>query len=152
MKREALIEAIFATTQQVHRTSTTRLHALMGQHDISLTQLELLLIVKHRQPTSVKELAAEMRLTPGAITQLLEGLAERNYVQREAADYDRRVTNVSLTATGAQKMKNLWEQKKAILRQIMETLDTDELAVMLRVQEKMLKHFENCAAAEKTKR
>jgi DNA-binding MarR family transcriptional regulator len=137
--------------QQVHRTSTTRLHTLMGQQDISLTQLELLLTVKHRQPISVKDLAAEMRLTPGAITQLLEGLAERNYVQREAAEYDRRVTNVSLTPSGAQKLKSLWEQRKVMLKQIMETLDTEELAVMLRVQEKMLQHFENCAAAAKTK-
>ena len=152
MDRESLIEAIFATMQQVHRTSTTRMHALMGQHDISLTQVELLLTVKHSQPVSVKDLAAQMRLTPGAVTQLLEGLAERNYVSRQVAEYDRRVTNVSLTHSGAQKLKALWEQRKATLKQIMETLDTEELTVMLRVQEKMLKHFEQCAENAKTKR
>lgn len=152
MDREALIESIFATMQQVHRTSTTRMHSLMGQHDVSLTQVELLLTVKHRQPVNVKDLAAQMRLTPGAVTQLLEGLAERNYVQREVAEYDRRVTNVSLTPSGAQKLKTLWEQRKATLRQIMETLDIDELKVMLRVQEKMLKHFEKYAENSRTKR
>ena len=151
VNRETLIETIFATTQQLHRTSTARLHGLMGQHDISLTQLELLLTVKHRQPINVKDLAAEMRLTSGAITQLLEGLAERNYVQREAAEYDRRVTNVSLTPSGAQKLKSLWEQRKVMLRQIMETLSTEELAIMLRVQEKMLQHFEQCAKTKAIK-
>lgn len=141
-EREQLIESIFETMQQLHRTSTARLHTLMGKHDISLTQLEVLLTVKHRQPINVKELAAQMRLTPGAITQLLEGLTVRNYIGREPAEYDRRVTNVSLTPTGAEKLKNLWEQRKVTLRQIMNTLDNDELAVMLRVQEKMLRHFE----------
>ena len=146
MKREQLIENIFATMQQLHRTSTTHLHTLMGKQDISLTQLELLLTVKHRQPVNVKDLAAHMRLTPGAITQLLEGLAERNYIGRESAEYDRRVTIVSLTPSGAGKLRLLWEQRKATLRQIMETLNDEELAVMLRVQEKMLRHFEQQAA------
>jgi len=142
MKREQLIEAIFATMQQLHRTSNASLQISMKKPDISHTQIELLLIVKQRQPVNVKDLAAHMRLTPGAITQLLEGLAERNYVAREPAEYDRRITNISLTPTGARRLKDLWEQRKAMLRQVMETLDTEELAVMLRVQEKMLRHFE----------
>ncbi len=142
MKREQLIESIFGTMQQLHRTSTTRLHTLMDIQDISLTQLELLVIIKHRQPVSVKDLAAAIRLTPGAITQMLEHLAVKNYVGREPAEYDRRVTFVSLTPTGAEKLKSLWEQRKSTLRQIMDTLTDEELAIMLRVQEKMLRHFE----------
>jgi DNA-binding MarR family transcriptional regulator len=142
MKREQLIDAIFETMQQLHRTSTTRLHTLMGKHDISLTQMELLLIIKHRQPISVKDLAAQMRLTPGAVTQLLEGLAARNYIGREPAEFDRRITMVSLTPSGADKLRSLWEQRKATLRQIMNTLDDEELTIMLRVQGKMLRHFE----------
>lgn len=151
MKREVLIEAIFSTMQQLHRTSQTRLHALMGQHEISLTQMELLLTVKHRQPVSVKDLAAQMRLTPGAVTQLLEGVGQRNYVGREPAEYDRRVTMVSLTPSGAEKLKSLWEQRKATLRQVMDTLDAEELTVMLRVQEKMLRHFEKQEPAKRAK-
>ncbi|HEY4161268.1 MAG TPA: MarR family transcriptional regulator [Candidatus Saccharimonadales bacterium] len=149
MQRERLIEAIFDTMQQVHRTSTARLHTLMGKHDISLTQMELLLAIKHRQPINVKELAACMRLTPGAVTQMLEHLAASNYVGREPAEYDRRVTIVSLTPTGAEKLKALWEQRKATLRQIMDTLDTQELAIMLRVQKKMLQHFETLDSSTK---
>ena len=145
MKREQLIEAIFATMQKLHRTSTTRLHSQMGEHDISLTQLELLFVVRQEQPISVKDLAAKMRLTPGAITQLLEGLVTRNYIGREVAEYDRRVTNVSLTPSGAEKLRALKERHKATLRQVMETLDDEELAVMLRVQKKMLRHFEQQA-------
>jgi DNA-binding MarR family transcriptional regulator len=142
VKREQLIEAIFATMQQLHRTSTTRQHTLMGKHDISITQMELLLTVKQLQPVSVKDLAARMRLTPGAVTQLLEGLVAKNYVGRQPAEYDRRVTSVSLTLSGAEKLKSLWEKRKAMLKQIMETLTEEELTVMLRVEEKMLRHLE----------
>jgi DNA-binding MarR family transcriptional regulator len=146
MKREQLIEGIFATMQQLRRTSNANLQIRMKNSDISHTQIELLLVVKQRQPVNVKDLAAHMRLTPGAITQLLEGPAKHNYVAREPAEYDRRVTNISLTPTGARRLKDLWEQRKATLRQVMETLDTEELAVVLRVQEKMLRHFEQQAA------
>ncbi len=149
MKREQLIEAIFDTMQQVHRTATARLHSQIGRHEISLTQVELLLTIKHRQPISAKELAAHMRLTPGAIAQMLDHLAAQNYIGREPAEYDRRVSMVSLTPTGAERLHSLWNQKKATLRQIMESLSDEELAIMLKVQKKMLQHFETTPIPKK---
>jgi DNA-binding MarR family transcriptional regulator len=144
MQREELIEAIFATMQQMHRTGATKFHALMGQQDISPTQMELLLSVKHLQPVSVKDIAAHMRLTPGAVTKLMEGLVTNGYIERRADAHDRRVTNVALADNGSKKLKELWERRKTMLMNIMQELDTDELAVMLRVQQKMLHHIESC--------
>ncbi|MEJ0073523.1 MAG: MarR family transcriptional regulator [Candidatus Saccharibacteria bacterium] len=152
MKREELIEAIFANMQQMHRTGTSKFHALMGRQDISASQMELLLTVKHRQRLSVKEIAAQMRLTPGAVTQMLEGLVASGYLERHEDARDRRVTNVSLAEGGKQKLHELWEQRKQLVRKVMETLDDQELAVMLRAQEKMFQHIEALAAdAEKIK-
>ena len=146
MQREQLTEAIFATMQQMHRTGTAKFHALMGQQDVSPTQMELLLSVKHLQPVSVKEIAAQMRLTPGAVTQLMEGLVANGYIERRADAHDRRVTNVIIADGGSKKLKELWERRKSMLRKIMQELDTDELAVMLRVQEKILHHLEECSS------
>ena len=145
MQREELIEAIFATMQQMHRTGTVKFHALMGKQDISPTQMELLLSVKHLQPVSVKDIAAHMRLTPGAVTQLMEGLVTNGYIERRPDLHDRRITNVVLAENGSKKLKELWDRRKAMLRKIMQELDTDELAVMLRVQEKILHHIEDCS-------
>lgn len=149
MRREEIIEAIFANMQQMHRTGATKFHLLMGQQDISLSQMELLITVKHRQPVSAKDIAAHMHLTPGAVTQLMEGLVEKQYIERRPDERDRRIVNIHLADAGKQKLKALWERRKAMLHKIMETLDDEELAVMLRVQRKMLEHIEACAAAAK---
>ena len=152
MQREELIEAIFATMQQMHRTGTAKFHALMGQEDISPTQMELLLNVKHLQPVSVKDIAARMRLTPGAVTQLMEGLVAKGYIERRTDAHDRRITNVVIAENGSKKLKELWERRKAMLRNIMQELDTDELAVMLRVQEKMLHHIEDSLSKDNSQK
>jgi DNA-binding MarR family transcriptional regulator len=151
MQREELIEAIFATMQQMHRTGTAKFHAFMGKQDISPTQMELLLSVKHLQPVSVKGIAAHMRLTPGAVTQLMEGLVTNGYIERRPDLHDRRITNVALADNGSKKLKELWDRRKEMLRKIMQELDTDELAVMLRVQEKILRHIED-SSTETTNR
>jgi DNA-binding MarR family transcriptional regulator len=135
--------------QQMHRRGATKFQALMGTQDISSSQMELLLVVKHMQPISVKDIAAHMRLTPGAVTQLMEGLIAQSYLTRQPDERDRRVTNVRLAEEGAQKLHELWDRRKALMKKVMQELNTEELAVMLRVQEKMLHHIEDCTEATK---
>lgn len=149
MRREEIIEAIFASMQQMHRTGASKFHLLMGQQDISLSQMELLITVKHLQPVSAKTIAAHMHLTPGAVTQIMESLEAKQYIERRPDESDRRITNVYLADSGKQKLKALWERRKAMMHKIMESLDDEELAVMLRVQRKMLEHMEAQAAAAK---
>lgn len=151
MKREEILEAIFANMQQMHRTGGAKFHTLMEREDISRSQMELLMVVKHHQPINVKDLAARLHLTPGAVTQLVEGLVSNGYLDRQEDGRDRRVTNISLAEGGKQKLKDLWEQRKNVIKRIMQTLDTEELATMLRIQEKMFQQIEIETAKAKNK-
>ena len=143
MNRDELIEAIFTSMQQMHRAGASKFHQLMGETDISPSQMELLLVVKHSQPLSAKAIATHMHLTPGAVTQLVESLVAASYVTREEDPRDRRITNISLSETGRAKLLELWERRKTVMKKVMQSLDTEELAVMLRVQEKMFEHMRN---------
>jgi len=142
MQREELIEAIFASMQQMHRTGASKFHSLIGQHDISLSQMELLMIVKHHGPISAKHIAARMHLTPGAVTQLVESLATKGFLDRQEDEHDRRIIHISLSEGGKQKLRSLQEKRMRLLKKVMSSLETDELALMLRVQEKMSRHIE----------
>lgn len=150
MSREGLIEVVFSNLQKLHRCGSANFHTLLGQQDISPSQMELLIAVKRSQPVSVKAIAEQMRLTPGAVTQLMEGLVAKRYIERQPDAHDHRITNVRLAEDGAQQLEQLWTRRTAMLRDIVKTLDTDELTIMLRVQEKMLHYFEACTAANKT--
>ena len=142
MHREQLVETIFENMQQMHRVGAAKFHALVGQHGISLSQMELLMLVQHRQPISSKAIASSMQLTPGAVTQLVEHLVAKDFLQRSEDPNDRRVTNISLSAKGKAKFHALQERRMHVMHRIVDSLDDDELAIMLRVQEKMLAHIE----------
>ena len=49
---------------------------------ITVSQTEVLAIVYQDGPITAKELAEQMRLTPGSITQLVEQLERLHYVKR----------------------------------------------------------------------
>jgi DNA-binding MarR family transcriptional regulator len=142
MQREQLIEAIFDNMHQMQRAGATKFHSLAGELGVSPSQMDLLVAVKHLQPVSAKNIAAHMRLTPGAVTQLMEGLVEKGYLERTLDERDHRIANVCLAERGIQKFKDLWSKRKAVMRETMNTLTTEELSVTLRVQEKMLEQIE----------
>lgn len=148
MKREQLIEAIFATMQSMHRTGTAKFHTLIGKSGITPSQMELLFIVKTQKKVNVKELAAHMHLTPGAVTQLVEGLVRGGYVQREQDTADRRVTHVVVSPEGKQKLADLKQHRLNMMKKIMQSLTTEELEVMLKVQQKMLEHIRDAVEKE----
>jgi DNA-binding MarR family transcriptional regulator len=151
--REDLIDTIFSSMQRMHRVGSAKFHTLIGRHDISPSQLELLLTVKHRSSINVKELAATMQLTPGAVTQIVEGLVQNGYVERREDERDRRITNIVLADGGKQKLKELWEQRLNVMKKIMQSLTTEELAVFSKVQEKMSAHMEaEMESLEQTKK
>src|SRR5690348_9870251 len=105
MDRNELIEAIFASMQALHRAGASLFHTLLRQYDITPSQLELLLIVKKADSISFKKLAEKMKLTPGAISQMVNSLAGSGFVMRHEDTKDRRISYVSLTETGRKRLK-----------------------------------------------
>ncbi|MGH7237973.1 MAG: MarR family winged helix-turn-helix transcriptional regulator, partial [Candidatus Saccharimonadales bacterium] len=114
-----------------------RMHVFAGECPISLSQMELLFTLKHMQPTSPKQLGNEMKLTPGAISQLLEGLVERGLVERRHDPTDRRAQTISLSSSGKTQLSDIEKRRGKILQSVLQELTTEELEVLLRVQEKL---------------
>jgi DNA-binding MarR family transcriptional regulator len=68
-------------------------------HDLSLTQLRLLAILRDREPT-MSELAAHLGLDRSSVSGLVDRSTKRGLVHRIASDVDRRSSRVGLTAAG----------------------------------------------------
>ena len=75
--------------------------ALMLRLDVSLPQLRALDIIHRRTRANGRQLAAGLRLTPGAIVAICDHLERRGYIQRIPDTADRRVTWFELTDQGA---------------------------------------------------
>lgn len=148
--RSKYTQDLFATTAVVQRMMHACLQHLFDEIGVAPSQLQLLHLILQRQPVSLKVLATEMHLTPGAITQLVESVVQAGYVIRSESTEDRRITVVSLTDAGTTVCKQLEQIKQTLLSKVVADLDDTELAVFLRVQQKMLSYLEtNCAKVKK---
>lgn len=73
--------------------------------EITHAQFELLIELDERGELSAGELAAAARLSPGSVTEMLDGLAESGYVERTRSPSDRRVVVSRLTPLGAARVE-----------------------------------------------
>jgi DNA-binding MarR family transcriptional regulator len=72
-----------------------------AEHELSLTQLRLLAILRDRTPT-LSDLAERLDLDRSSVTGLIDRAAARDLVRRVPSDSDRRSYRVELTEDGLQ--------------------------------------------------
>jgi DNA-binding MarR family transcriptional regulator len=99
----ALVRASFATTAVLSRVA--------AEHDLSLTQLRVLAILRDRR-VRMSELADYLGLDKSTISGLVDRAEKRNLLQRAPNSADGRATDVFLTTDGMQ-LADLGEGKIA---------------------------------------
>jgi DNA-binding MarR family transcriptional regulator len=99
----ALVRASFATTAVLSRVA--------AEHDLSLTQLRVLAILRDRR-VRMSELADYLGLDKSTISGLVDRAEKRGLLQRAPSPADGRATDVFLTADGIQ-LAELGERKIA---------------------------------------
>lgn len=87
--RDSLVQVSFAVIAVLSRVA--------ADHDLSLTQLRVLGILRDREPT-MAELATYLGLERSTVSGLIERAVERGLVRKTAHPVDGRSVRVSLTA------------------------------------------------------
>jgi DNA-binding MarR family transcriptional regulator len=147
-KRSQNLQELFATSAVIQRLMHAYIHRSFDELGLAPSHLQLLQFIEREQPVSLKRLAEHMRLTPGAITQLVESLVRAEYVTRTPDAADRRVINIALTSAGGEKIGALSRKKQSLLAKVVADLNDEELQVFLRVQQKMLQYLETSCRPE----
>lgn len=142
MKRDELIQEIFSVMDVTQRLMKAQVHREFDQLDLSHSHLQILMIVSHSKSINLKQLADKMRLTPGAITQIVDPLVRKGLVSRTADETDRRVANITMAKAGIQKMAEFKKIREAGFSKLLKTLDKDELETFLHIQQKMVAYLE----------
>lgn len=137
MKRQELIDQFFENIYAMKRAMHGSTPTILGNCPISRSQMELLFTLKHMQPTSPKQLGQEMKLSPGAISQTLDGLVEQGFVDRRGNPDDRRVQTIQLSKFGAKKLGEFVERRNNMMKSILNDLTAEELKILLKVQAKL---------------
>lgn len=117
-------------------------HSSEGKYNLSFPQFQVLYVLKMRGPMKVSELADALTLTPPAITGLTDKLVAEGYVQKERAEDDRRVVNITLLEPGYEVIKKVKKDQKEMLQGFFNILSEEDIQHLRRIFSLMLSNID----------
>jgi DNA-binding MarR family transcriptional regulator len=106
-------------------------HALLGEiaaeHELSITQLRLLGILRDREPAML-DLARHLNLEKSSVTGLIDRAQRRGLVERATAPHDGRAIHVRLTAEGRRLTEHVAAQANETLSELLDALPARDRA------------------------
>jgi DNA-binding MarR family transcriptional regulator len=142
MDRDTIIQTLYENMSTLKRGMHSHFQTADYGVPISLSQLELLFTIRQTQPVSSKLLAGKLCLTPGAVSQLAEGLENQELITRRVDARDRRIQCLEVTPAGTSLLQEMEARRRRVMEAIVADLSDQELEIWLRVQQKMLQHFQ----------
>lgn len=124
---------LFRVVALGRRLTSSRNHPFV---DVSLTsaQLDALLLLAHLGPTlSPGSLSQSLGLTPGAVTQLVQGLVDEGLVVRDVDPDDARVRRLALTDSARRQVTALEDATVDEVRPWFAGLDDAEVEQLARL-------------------
>lgn len=127
----------------LHRVMLCRFQSELVKDGLSPAQSEALFIIfKKMHPIGPGQLANWLHMTPGAVSQLLDGLEQSGYINRVRSEADRRQMLVSLSENGAKRIKEIKTRQIKMIHELQKELGEDEIDRMVKAQEKIINYFE----------
>jgi DNA-binding MarR family transcriptional regulator len=121
-----------------------------GLARIGLTppRAHLLWEVHHRGPTTQRELAEALNVSPRNVTGLVDALSDTGFVTREPHPEDRRATLVSLTRKGKRTAEGLVTGRDELAEQLFGDMSDRQLGSLVRGLDVVLERLRSLISAE----
>jgi DNA-binding MarR family transcriptional regulator len=140
--RTDTIRLLFENMSALKRGMQAQLQQTDGRSLIPHGQQEVLTSIRSLQPVSFKQLSTHLYLTPGAISQLVEGLEAHDLIRRSADPTDRRIQLLQISKKGTKLLQDIDKRRRKFLEATMSALTDEELGVWLNIQQKMIQQFQ----------
>ena len=122
---------VWRSMLQVHAALIAELaEAFRAQHEISVSEFDVLINLDARQPIRHGELSERVILSRTALTRLVDRLVARGLVCREADPADQRAVRVGLTPAGRRLRAASARTNRRVVEDFFAPLDADSLAVL----------------------
>ena len=139
--REELLQSLIEKMGSVFRGMHATHHAAQGFRiaDVNVggPQVRILFRLAHKPDgISVKELAEILCVTPGAVTQLIDALVEKDLVKREEDPNDRRLLKIKLTKSAKTNFEGFRQNYFAMVRSTFDPLTDAEIEKLIELLNK----------------
>jgi DNA-binding MarR family transcriptional regulator len=118
-------------------------HEQVGVSGCSPAQNHLLMVIGIHGATSIKQLAEQLKVTSGAITQHIDALEKAGLLTRSINLKNRREVIVEMTEQGKEAYKTIQSSKARMLRDLFVPLNDDDLRTLIKLIEKVSKTYSN---------
>ena len=110
---------------------------------LPLSQLRVVGVVYDRHPAGVmlKDIADELKLTPGAISQTVDVLVRENLVERTTSPTDRRAILLRPTAAGLELKEQHARQINAVMQTISKDVKDEDFDIFVKVLAHLLEQI-----------
>jgi DNA-binding MarR family transcriptional regulator len=103
-----------------------------GYH-LTLTQFKILYLLKLEGSKKVSQLAEVLSLTSSAVTGITDQLLKEGYIEKERAENDRRVVNISLSDKGYSTIEEKQKKQKEIMNTYFHMLAEEDIQHLKRI-------------------
>lgn len=135
---DRFLETMFRLMMEYHQKHVLEL-------DLTMPQAQALRVLR-RGPLCTGELAAELRISAPAVTQLTNRLTRKHLIERRAADKDRRSVLVILTDKGRHAVDRFRERRNTIFLGALEHLDDNSRSQIVMALSEMISALEKFEA------
>src|SRR3954470_13867142 len=123
---QELSEVLAPLWALLNRRSSADLFEIVTDLDSSFSQVKMLFLLEDGGEHSVKEIAGHLGLSVPAASRAIDGLIEKDYVQRRESDTDRRSRLIKLSPHGRDIVERVLRARLLTLRSFAEDLTPDE--------------------------
>ncbi|MDR1571144.1 MAG: nitronate monooxygenase [Clostridiales Family XIII bacterium] len=109
--------------------------------DITRGEARVLAAVGTGAAKTMSQVAAELKISVGALSSAMNRLAKRSYVSRFRVPEDRRVVRLSLTPSGMEAVRGYMDFHVRAAERVLESMDGAQRALTFRVLESLDEHF-----------
>lgn len=129
---QTLIQRMMSIMRHLHHDS------IPSEPPLSPPQVHLLFSIASKQEgISVKDLAERTSVTPGAITQFVDGLVEMGLVMREGDPNDRRIVRLKLTELAKSQFEHFRKDYLTSASRVFDVLSNDEIKQLITLFDKI---------------
>ncbi len=117
---------------------------ITADEDFELTfpQAMLLMELQRRGTCSMGELSQRLRITQGVATRMVDRLLEKDMVERERGEDDRRVVLVNVTKKGSRIARDIEKSNREKMKEVFRRLPNEERTELLELLKEIERRFE----------
>lgn len=131
-RRALLVGRLFSLVRESQRRTDEFDQAVADYLNVSRTEARCMDVLHQAGPMTAGELARHTRLTTGAITKVVDRLADSGYVRRASDPRDRRRVIVELTARARRLANDLYTIPEAAMTEFQHQFSDGDIEVLIR--------------------